>query len=111
MKKADKNAKWKLAGLCTVDAGIIHIGDPCYLLQKDEPQKWDEYCDELETHKNTTQLNHKSGPGLGVVVSSGLGDGVYKVYTREIDLKSAGKRVAEAKIVFLDDKFIKSWNK
>jgi len=111
MKKVIKKENWKLAGNVTVDAGIVHIGDPCYLLQSAPTKTWRQYRDEIKMNKNYNELNHKRGPGLGVVVSSGLGDGIYQVYVKEVNLKRAGKRVAEAKIVFLDEDMISEWNK
>jgi len=44
---------WEYAGSADVDAGIIHIGDPCYILpckrvDKDIPLDYDEYLGQLE---------------------------------------------------------------
>lgn len=38
----------------------------------------------------------------GVVVSSGLGDGLYPVEVRYVDLPDWGRRVAEVRIVFIE---------
>lgn len=40
-------------------------------------------------------------PGAGVVCETGLGDGTYPVYIREVETQSDGRRVAEARVVFL----------
>jgi hypothetical protein len=79
----------KHIGEIGVDAGVCWIGDPCYVLHADHPPKaigrsWDEFCDVLHAdHKYPTckQFCYDLGhPGLGVVVSTGYGDGVYPVY-------------------------------
>jgi hypothetical protein len=84
-----------------VDAGLCWIGDPCYILHKKEPPReigknWGEFCDilhstnEFVSHK---QFNYDLGhPGLGVVVSTGHGDGVYPVYA-DIDSHGTVHRV------------------
>lgn len=71
-----------------VDAGLCWIGDPCYILHKEKPpeaigKSWDEFCDILRDgdYPVRKQFNYDLGhPGLGVLVSSGYGDGVYPVY-------------------------------
>jgi hypothetical protein len=72
-----------------VDAGLCWIGDPCYVLHANPPPKaigkdWDEFCDLLDaggSYPTRMQFNYDLGhPGLGIVVSTGYGDGVYPVY-------------------------------
>jgi hypothetical protein len=70
-----------------VDAGLCWIGDPCYILHPQEPPKaigkdWGEFCKQLgDDYPTAKQFNYDLGhPGLGVVVSTGYGDGVYPVY-------------------------------
>src|SRR5437870_1373054 len=72
-----------------VDAGLCWIGDPCYILHQHEPPKaigrnWEEFCDILDEegqHPTRKQFDYDLGhPGLGVVVSTGYGDGTYPVY-------------------------------
>jgi len=49
------------------------------------------------------QLNFEAGwAGAGVVFRTGYGDGYYPVYVRLIDDPEWGRRVAEARIVFID---------
>jgi hypothetical protein len=49
------------------------------------------------------QLNFKAGhSGAGVVFRTGYGDGFYPVYVRLTDDPEWGRRVAEARIVFID---------
>jgi len=79
----------KYIGEIGVDAGLCWIGDPCYILHKEQPPKaigksWDEFCDILHEdlqYPTGKQFNYDLGhPGLGVLVSTGYGDGVYPVY-------------------------------
>ncbi len=79
----------KRIGEIGVDAGLCWIGDPCYILHKAEPPKaigkdWDGFCDLLHEdghYPTCKQMHYDLGhPGLGVVVSTGYGDGVYPVY-------------------------------
>lgn len=79
----------KLIGEIGVDAGLCWIGDPCYILHAYPAPKaigkdWDEFCDLLhddDTYPTIRQFNYDLGhPGLGVVVSTGYGDGVYPVF-------------------------------
>jgi hypothetical protein len=74
----------KVIGQVSVDSGLIYIGDPCYVLHKNEPPKsigkdWDDFCNTI-THKNYHEFNHDLGhSGLGVVSSTFHGDGLYNV--------------------------------
>ena len=79
----------KQIGEIGVDAGLCWIGEPCYILHSDALPKsiakdWDEFCDILHADKQyptCKQFNYDLGhAGLGVVVSTGYGDGVYPVY-------------------------------
>jgi hypothetical protein len=79
----------KCIGEIGVDAGLCWIGDPCYILHKDQPPKaigksWDEFCDILQEddqYPTCKQFSYDLGhPGLGLVVSTGYGDGVYPVF-------------------------------
>ncbi len=106
---------WEKVGIIGVDAGICWIGDPCYIMHKEEPYKdvgkdWGDFCDLLwkkgEDKENPlasprhVQFNYDGGhPGLGVCVSSGYGDGSYEVFVK----KTSDGRIAEAKVVFIPD--------
>jgi hypothetical protein len=75
------NIKKKLVGHVGVDAGIIWLGDPCYILHKKKLDKkslgqdWGEFCDKLgEDFPTLVEFQE------GVVVSSGFGDGNYPVF-------------------------------
>ena len=66
-----------------VDAGMVWIGDPCYIignqdgLRPDALSSWDTFCDWACERDNTRAFRN-----LGVVASSGYGDGLYPVYAR-----------------------------
>jgi len=79
----------RFIGVIGVDAGLCWIGDPCYILHTAEPPKaignsWEEFCDILhEDNRYPTckQFCYDLGhAGLGMVVSTGYGDGTYPVY-------------------------------
>lgn len=100
---------WKPVGVIGVDAGLCWLGDPCYCVTPDatsHPAKdWPSFCKMLDKNKypNAMQFNYAKGhPGLGVVVSTGFGDGCYQVYVRETDEGEWGKRIAEVRVVFIE---------
>jgi hypothetical protein len=74
----------RLLGRIGVDAGIIWIGDPCYVLHADPQPKsigkdWFGFCDALGNDYSKSfnfDLGHE---GLGVCASTRWGDGVYNV--------------------------------
>ena len=83
-----KRINRKHIGEIGVDAGLCWIGDPCYILHTNQPPKaigksWDHFCDILrdDDYPVRKQFHYDLGhPGLGVLVSTGYGDGVYPVY-------------------------------
>jgi len=89
----------KQIGVVGVDSGSLIILDPCYMESNFE--KWDEgMCDkvlELTTNsKQAGQFNYKKGhPGLAVVFSSGMGDGLYPVFAHY-----SGDTITKIEIVF-----------
>jgi hypothetical protein len=92
------DSAWSEAGIVNVDSGQLLIGDPAYLAEKTHPGQmdWDAFHATIDFEENTQQLNHEKGhAGLGVLVSTGWGDGTYIVETRE----SCG-RVVEVRIKF-----------
>jgi hypothetical protein len=79
----------KYIGEIGVDAGLCWIGDPCYILHANPPPRtigrdWDEFCDILNEdaqYPTCKQFPYELGhPGLGIVVTTGYGDGLYPVY-------------------------------
>ncbi len=76
---------WKKAGEVGVDAGLIWVGDPCYVLGDDSTHRvtdWLKFCDILDHNKN---VNEPLGERVGLAISSGYGDGRYPVYIKEED--------------------------
>lgn len=69
-----------------VDAGMVWIGDPCYVLGADAshgPKTWEEFCDKLDSAGRYTGphsvYTSPLGEGIGFAVDSGYGDGSYPV--------------------------------
>lgn len=99
--------KWEKVGVVGVDAGLIMVGDPCYHADGKRPKAlgkdWQDFCHKLRDSKfdqnNSLQLDYDMGhAGLGVVVSSGYGDGVYDVMVK----KNSEGRVVALKVEFSD---------
>jgi hypothetical protein len=99
--------EWEQVGEVGVDAGLMWLGDPCYIMGNDASRKWDtwsDFCDNLRDkhwdYTGVTQYNFSRGHvGLGVCVSTGYGDGVYPV---EVKRNHEG-RIAEVRIVFIEE--------
>lgn len=108
-----KKREIHLAGHCGVDAGMIMIGDPCYAEnQKNHPgnMDWLEFCqlysEIRDEYPKFGQLNYDMGhAGLGVVLDSGFGDGIYPVYVHVEDMGEWGKRIVKAEIFFDEDPY------
>ena len=82
-----------------VDAGLIWIGDPCYIMGDDATNRvtdWMDFCDKLD---NNSGVSTPLGHGTGVAVSSGYGDGCYPV---DIEYNSEG-RPSKVTITFIDE--------
>ena len=78
----------KVIGHVGVDAGIVWIGDPCYVFHKDDDEKpksigrnWGEFCMKLgESDYNARSFEYDLGhEGLGVCTPTYSGDGYYPV--------------------------------
>jgi hypothetical protein len=98
------NSIIKQVGTIGVDAGLCWIGDPCYIFNPEERPKaigkdWADFCSKLSKEYPTCQqFNYDRGhPGLGVVVSTGDGDGEYPVFVEIV-----GGRVAKVWVDFSD---------
>lgn len=87
-------------GEVSVDAGLLWVGDPCYIWEEDASAKqaigtsWSAFCDALGNEYPT----RKSFDGLGVAVSTGYGDGTYPVYA-----ETDGKRIFSVTVKFEED--------
>ena len=89
-----------------VDAGLCWIGDPCYILHTKQPptaigKDWEEFCGLLQQdsrYPTARQFHYDLGhAGLGVVVETGYGDGVYPVYA---EFNREG-RIAKVSVEFI----------
>lgn len=96
----------KLIGEIGIDAGLCWIGDPCYILHAHPAPKaigkdWQAFCnilDEDQQYPVCKQFNYDLGhPGLGVVVTTGYGDGLYPVYA---EFNDQG-RIARVSVEFI----------
>jgi len=88
-------SEWEKVGEVGVDAGLMWLGDPCYIMGDDATYRvhnWDNFCARLNLNKQTNQLK------AGVCVSTGYGDGVYPV-----EVKRRDGRIAEVRIVFIEE--------
>jgi len=109
-----KEEKIKL-GVVGVDSGQLLITDPCYIDSEWEEEEfsnkkpknfsYNACCKKTLAEKINGQLNYKLGhAGVGVVFSSGLGDGVYDVIATVKDCGQFGKRISKVEIILIDDK-------
>lgn len=102
-KTARKKSEWEQIGIISTDSGMCWLGDPAYVIHADpKPQAigkdWDDFVSKLADGPTCeTQFNHDRGmPGLGVVVPSGAGDGLFPVFVR----RNSDGSVAEMRVVF-----------
>ena len=68
-------------GDCFVDAGIIWIGDPCYIMGDDASNRvtnWFDFCDKISGQG--LGASEPLGPGVGICTSTAYGDGAYPVH-------------------------------
>lgn len=110
---------FELAGYSNVEAGYVLIADPCYLIHEksdnrvpDLPTDWESWHTMLSNegyfggpqYHQLTPVGRESDFEIGVVVSSGAGDGVYPVFVRKALIPGfAGLRVVEVRICFADE--------
>jgi hypothetical protein len=95
---------WEMIGSFGVDSGTVLIVDPCYVLDGEGKyplsfgHNWEEFVvmNLMDDHGHLTskQLHGE----MGVVSSTGYGDGVYPVWAR---MDNTGTRIAELRIEFI----------
>lgn len=104
-------------GYIGVDSALVWIGDPSYILHlkpEDTPKSlgktWQDFTTALITEKHPKQypishsFNYDLGhEGLGVCVTSGLGDGKYPVYAKVEDLGYLGIRITQLTVDFFPE--------
>jgi hypothetical protein len=103
-----KKANWVTVGKICVDAGLVWIGDPCYILHEKKLPKslgkdWGDFCKKLGRACPTTKsfLFNSGHEGLGVCAASGVGDGAYDVEALIEEVPRMGKRVCAVKVTFI----------
>lgn len=73
--------KGQQVGTVYVDAGMVWVGDPCYVMGDDASSRvhdWiKDFCDKLDMSKS---VDTPLGMGTGFAIESGYGDGEYPVY-------------------------------
>lgn len=107
---------WRTVGKVAVDAGMLWIGDPCYILFRETPPdlggNWKELVRRIfareqdSAHPGVAQFKRDPSEeghdpnfdALGVTVATGFGDGVYDVEAR-YDAETG--RIAEVRVVFI----------
>jgi hypothetical protein len=94
-------SEWQKIGDCAVDSGQIIIVDPCYVIpDRGENPPEVVYEDILDTWDYKKRPPQRYTPfKMGVIVSSGYGDGYYPVYAK---FNSEG-RLLKAMIDFDDE--------
>ena len=81
------------AGVIGVDAGCVMVGDPCYFFgsggkpssSQDAYPNWEDVCKQIDYDEDggrkPTQLKYAMGhDGLGVIVETTHGDGMFRVW-------------------------------
>lgn len=88
---------YETVGYIGVDAGIVMVVDPCYMVPNDN---WHEFCDEYwEKSGKTTGESGLGGIADmkgGIVVQTAWGDGLYPVSVR----RDNSGRITEIRVVF-----------
>jgi hypothetical protein len=93
---------WEYIGDIGVDSGTVMLVDPGYVLPWDETgEKGLDYgraqgLDKPEHRAGMSEFE-LGGQDLGVLISSGFGDGMYPVYVRR-----AFGRIAELRVEFIE---------
>tara|TARA_R100001015_G_C4564213_1_gene123487 strand:- start:208 stop:582 length:375 start_codon:yes stop_codon:yes gene_type:complete len=115
-----ENESWEYVGIVGVDSGQMMLSDPSYVkdfAESDDIVKLNDVikdgsdnsysylgaCSQSNTPQQSGVLVNDIGAELGVVCSSGFGDGGYPVYVKRHDFGRLGKRVVEMKIEFVNE--------
>ena len=93
---------WELVGTIGVDSGGIVITDPCYV--KEMFLDWDKHCEDYSVWSDGHKKRTCQDPQKSMLFSSaGFGDGEYAVYARFFDEGDWDNRVAELRVVFIEE--------
>lgn len=91
-------SEWEKVGEVGVDAGLIWIGDPCYVVAKDSSHVWASWKKFCNAFLKKVSNGVADFGNTGIAVESGEGDGCYDVFVRRKD-----GMIKEARIVFIED--------
>ena len=95
LRSISRRPRWEAAGTCGVDAGLLMLCDPCYVLHRRREEHagivvreglldpcfgatWSDFCDRLVERPGVTQFQGQ-GWTSAVVISGFGGDGRYPV--------------------------------
>ena len=115
-----ENDSWEYIGSIGVDSGQMILSDPCYVKDfedsddvvglmaaikngSDDSYSYTGACSQSNTSQQAGVLVNDIGAELGVVCSSGFGDGVYPVYVKRHAFGNNDTRVVEMKIEFVNE--------
>jgi len=115
-----ENDSWEYIGTIGVDSGQMMLSDPSYVkhfAESDDVVKLNEVikngsdnsysylgaCSQSNTPQQAGVLVNDIGAEMGIVCSSGFGDGSYPVYVKRHNFSNGGKRVVEMKIEFVNE--------
>jgi hypothetical protein len=93
--------QWRTIGEVCIDSGTIMLCDPC---RADEVSDWwNDYCERTDLNKSpdTVEINGRKDFPIGVITTTGIGDGRYAVEARYETNPDFGERCAEIRIKFL----------
>jgi hypothetical protein len=93
--------KWKTIGEVCVDSGRMMLCDP--FSANEASDWWDGYRERTDFNKSpaSVEINGTKDFPIGVITSTGFGDGRYAVEARYVETPSWGILVAEIRIRFL----------
>lgn len=100
----NQNDTVEQVGVAYVDAGILWVGDPCYIVGEDAShgvKTWNDFCDLTfdDANERADGVTEPLGTGIGLAVNTGYGDGSYPV---TVTRNSEG-RIASVTVTFIDD--------
>ncbi|GGK22713.1 hypothetical protein GCM10010965_14530 [Caldalkalibacillus thermarum] len=94
----------ELIGKVGVDSGKLIITDPVRINQNLVDEVQESMYQSGFNNKSFDQLHYNTGhPGLAVIFSSGLGDGVYNVYATFEDIPDWGERITKVEIELIQE--------